>query len=57
LRTFEPQKYVYHFKHMTTVGEPIEPDVWRWYYSASGNETRTGDADDRAMAAIRPAKH
>jgi acetyl-CoA synthetase len=52
----EPQKYDYHFKHMTTVGEPIEPDVWCWYYSASGNETRTGDADDRAMAAIRSAK-
>ncbi|EQD40956.1 acetyl-coenzyme A synthetase, partial [mine drainage metagenome] len=22
----EPKKYDYHFKHMTTVGEPIEPD-------------------------------
>jgi acetyl-CoA synthetase len=30
----EPGKYGYHFKHMTTVGEPIEPEVWRWYYSA-----------------------
>src|SRR5215470_187396 len=30
--TDEPAKYNYHFKHMTTVGEPIEPDVWRWYY-------------------------
>ena len=28
----EPPKYNYHFKHMTTVGEPIEPEVWRWYY-------------------------
>ena len=27
----EPKKYDYHFKHMTTVGEPIEPEVWRWY--------------------------
>ncbi|HEX9219018.1 MAG TPA: AMP-binding protein, partial [Gemmatimonadaceae bacterium] len=27
----EPKKYNYHFKHMTTVGEPIEPEVWRWY--------------------------
>ena len=26
----EPTKYNHHFKHMTTVGEPIEPDVWRW---------------------------
>jgi len=32
----EPGKYDYHFKHMTTVGEPIEPDVWRWYYNVIG---------------------
>jgi len=32
----EPKKYNYHFKHMTTVGEPIEPDVWRWYYDVVG---------------------
>jgi acetyl-CoA synthetase len=32
----EPGKYNYHFKHMTTVGEPIEPDVWRWYYNVVG---------------------
>ncbi len=32
----EPKKYDYHFKHMTTVGEPIEPEVWRWYYEAVG---------------------
>ncbi len=32
----EPTKYGYHFKHMTTVGEPIEPDVWRWYHAAVG---------------------
>ena len=32
----EPKKYDYHFKHMTTVGEPIEPDVWRWYYQSVG---------------------
>jgi acetyl-CoA synthetase len=32
----EPRKYNYHFKHMTTVGEPIEPDVWRWYYDTIG---------------------
>ena len=34
----EPKKYHYHFKHMTTVGEPIEPDVWRWYYHTVGKE-------------------
>ena len=32
----EPRKYNYRFKHMTTVGEPIEPDVWRWYYNEVG---------------------
>ena len=32
----EPKKYAYHFKHMTTVGEPIEPEVWRWYYNVVG---------------------
>ena len=34
----EPAKYNYHFKHMTTVGEPIEPEVWRWYYHVVGKE-------------------
>ena len=32
----EPQKYDYHFKHMTTVGEPIEPEVWQWYFNVVG---------------------
>ena len=32
----EPAKYDYHFKHMTTVGEPIEPLVWQWYYDVVG---------------------
>jgi acetyl-CoA synthetase len=32
----EPAKYDYHLKHMTTVGEPIEPEVWRWYYESVG---------------------
>jgi acetyl-CoA synthetase len=32
----EPAKYTYHFKHMTTVGEPIEPEVWKWYHKAVG---------------------
>jgi acetyl-CoA synthetase len=32
----EPAKYDYHFKTMTTVGEPIEPDVWRWYHKVVG---------------------
>ena len=32
----EPVKYHHRFKHMTTVGEPIEPAVWRWYYDTVG---------------------
>ncbi len=32
----EPAKHNYHFKHMTTVGEPIEPEVWRWYHDVVG---------------------
>ncbi|MBF0279205.1 MAG: acetate--CoA ligase [SAR324 cluster bacterium] len=32
----EPKKYNYHFKHMTTVGEPIEPQVWKWYHEVVG---------------------
>ncbi len=32
----EPAKYNYEFKHMTTVGEPIEPEVWKWYYDVVG---------------------
>jgi acetyl-CoA synthetase len=32
----EPARYDFRFKHMTTVGEPIEPDVWRWYYNSVG---------------------
>lgn len=32
----EPPKYHYRFKSMTTVGEPIEPEVWKWYYTVVG---------------------
>ena len=34
----EPSKYDYKFKLMVTVGEPIEPEVWRWYYDAVGKK-------------------
>ena len=34
----EPAKHDYHFKTMTTVGEPIEPDVWRWYHHSVGKD-------------------
>jgi acetyl-CoA synthetase len=32
----EPKIYNYKFKHMTSVGEPIEPEVWKWYYNIVG---------------------
>ncbi|MDH2905330.1 MAG: acetate--CoA ligase [Methanomassiliicoccales archaeon] len=34
----EPSKYNFHFKTMTTVGEPIEPEVWKWFYHTVGKE-------------------
>jgi acetyl-CoA synthetase len=37
----EPKKYHYHFKSMTTVGEPIEPEAWRWYYDVVGRKQAT----------------
>jgi hypothetical protein len=39
----EPEKYSYHFKTMTTVGEPIEPDAWRWYHSFVKGEAAITD--------------
>ena len=62
----EPGKYTYHFKHMTTVGEPIEPEVWRWYYHVIGKgkaaivdtwwQTETGGFLCSTMPAIQPMK-
>ncbi len=62
----EPHKYNYHFKHMTTVGEPIEPEVWRWYYHMVGKgkavivdtwwQTETGGFLCSTMPAIHPMK-
>ncbi|MGD8968583.1 MAG: acetate--CoA ligase [Anaerolineae bacterium] len=62
----EPGKYNYHFKHMTTVGEPIEPAVWRWYYYVVGKgkavivdtwwQTETGGFLCSTMPAIQPMK-
>ncbi len=31
-----PATCAQHFKHMTTVGEPIEPNAWRWYFDQIG---------------------
>ena len=62
----EPAKYNYHFKHMTTVGEPIEPEVWRWYYETVGKreavivdtwwQTETGGFLCSTKPAIDPMK-
>jgi acetyl-CoA synthetase len=62
----EPGKYDYHFKAMTTVGEPIEPDVWRWYYKVVGKEkaaitdtwwmTETGGFMGSTLPGLQPMK-
>ncbi len=62
----EPKKYPYHFKHMTTVGEPIEPEVWRWYHSEVGKgeavivdtwwQTETGGFLGSTLPALKPMK-
>jgi acetyl-CoA synthetase len=62
----EPKKYGYHFKSMTTVGEPIEPEVWRWYYEAVGKgeaiitdtwwQTETGGFLGTSLPALKPMK-
>jgi acetyl-CoA synthetase len=31
--------YDFDFRHMTTVGEPIQPEVWKWYYEHIGDES------------------
>ena len=33
-----PLQYNHSFKHMTTVGEPIEPEVWKWYWEFVGKK-------------------
>ena len=33
-----PNKYDFDFKHMTSVGEPIQPEAWLWYYKHIGRE-------------------
>jgi acetyl-CoA synthetase len=62
----EPGKYTYHFKHMTTVGEPIEPEVWRWYHEHVGKgeavivdtwwQTETGGFLGSTLPALKPMK-
>ncbi|TME46959.1 MAG: acetate--CoA ligase [Chloroflexi bacterium] len=62
----EPKKYNYHFKHMTTVGEPIEPGVWEWYYNVVGKgeaaivdtwwQTENGGFLGSTLPALQPMK-
>ncbi|NIA08525.1 MAG: acetate--CoA ligase [Nitrospiraceae bacterium] len=62
----EPKKYNYHFKHMTSVGEPIEPEVWKWYYNVVGKgeavivdtwwQTETGGFLCGTVPAVKPMK-
>src|SRR3989441_1001042 len=62
----EPKKYNYHFKHMTRVGEPIEPEVWRWYHSVVGKgeavivdtwwQTENGGFLGSTLPALQPMK-
>jgi acetyl-CoA synthetase len=62
----EPAKYSYSFKHMTTVGEPIEPEVWRWYHEHVGKgaavivdtwwQTETGGFLGSSLPALKPMK-
>jgi acetyl-CoA synthetase len=62
----EPAKFDYHFKHMTTVGEPIEPAVWRWYHETVGKgeavivdtwwQTETGGFLGSTLPGIDPMK-
>jgi acetyl-CoA synthetase len=62
----EPKKYNYNFKHMTTVGEPIEPAVWRWYYDEVGKgkaaivdtwwQTETGGFLCSTLPGLNPMK-
>jgi len=62
----EPAKYTYNFKHMTTVGEPIEPEVWKWYQKEVGKgkavivdtwwQTETGGFLCSTVPGINPMK-
>jgi acetyl-CoA synthetase len=62
----EPLKHDHHFKLMCTVGEPIEPEVWRWYYDVVGKReavivdtwwlTETGGFLGTTLPAVKPMK-
>lgn len=62
----EPKKYNYDFKLMCTVGEPIEPESWRWYFDTVGKgkaavvdtwwQTETGGHMISTLPALKPMK-
>ncbi len=62
----EPGRYDFRFRIMTTVGEPIEPEVWRWYHERVGKgeaavvdtwwQTETGGWLITQVPALRPMK-
>jgi acetyl-CoA synthetase len=62
----EPAKYDFTFKHMTTVGEPIEPEVYRWFYNSVGKgqavivdtywQTETGGFIGTGLPGLNPMK-
>ncbi len=62
----QPKRYDYHLKHMTTVGEPIEPEVWRWYHEVAGKgeavivdtwwQTENGGFLGSTLPALQPMK-
>ena len=62
----DPAQYKYQFKLMVTVGEPIEPDVWRWYYDVVGKgnavivdtwwQTENGGFLCSTVPALKPMK-
>ncbi|MDG6914108.1 MAG: acetate--CoA ligase [Nitrososphaerota archaeon] len=62
----EPGKYDFHFKAMTTVGEPIEPETWKWFHEVVGKneavitdtwwQTETGGFLCSTLPALNPMK-
>src|ERR1700744_2057235 len=62
----DPAKYNFNFKHRPTVGEPIEPEVYRWFYNSVGKgeavivdtwwQTETGGFLGTGLPALNPMK-
>ena len=62
----EPMKYRYRFRVMASVGEPIEPETWRWYFDVVGKghaaivdtwwQTETGGILSSTLPALDPMK-